>query len=362
MVRSTSDDIGVAIAGVGLGAALLQINRETDTRMRVRALYDPQPERIYQRYEVGKELSSLADEFGIDAIADSYEDLIGRDDVDVVAVFSPCPFHHAQVLAALEAGKHVIVTKPLAVSVDQAREMVEAVDRTGLKLLVGQSMRFNSQFLAIRELFEAGDLGEIILAEGYYIHDLRSVYDRSPWRWQMPQDLMYGGVCHPVDLLRWFLGEAEEVFAYGSHGGLDDRYPADKANNFIISIRYRSGVTARVLGLFDLIEPPTLWAGTKSSVGIGLFGTRASVLDDRIVREYYPEGSPREERIEPSGSALGHHGEVLGMLRHFEECIVRDLKPLIDVRDGAQVTAVCEACWRSIESGQPEQVTREFDR
>ena len=54
-------------------------------------------------------------------------------------------------------------------------------------------------------------------------NDMRAVYDKSPWRYEMPQDLMYGGVCHPVDLLRWFLGEAEEVFAYGSHGGLDSR-------------------------------------------------------------------------------------------------------------------------------------------
>jgi len=56
-----------------------------------------------------------------------------------------------------------------------------------------------------------------------------------------------------------------------------------------------------------------------------------------------------------------HAGEVIGFLRHFEDCLVNDEKPLVDVRDGAQIIAICSACWDSIRSGKPEKVTREFD-
>ena len=238
--------------------------------------------------------------------------------------------------------------------------LVDLVDRTGLKLLVAQSMRWNSMFQAIHDLFVAGRLGAIMLAESYYVHDLRTVFDRSPWRYQMPQDLMYGGVCHPVDLLRWFLGEAEEVFAYASHGGLDPRYPADKQNNFVISLKYQSGVIARVLGAYDLVHPPSLWSRSFHGVGLALYGTKASVFNDRIVYDYYPDGEPREEAIEPRGAALGHTGEVIGFLRHFEDCLVNDTRPLVGVRDGAQVVAICSACWESIHSGKPVKVTREF--
>ncbi len=349
-------DIGVGVIGIGLGAALLPINRIEESRLQVRAVYDPHPDRAYQRYEVGKELAPLADEFGVGCIAETSEDLLARDDIDCVGIFSPCPFHFEQVKAALLAGKHVIVTKPMAVSLEETRELVRLVDETGLKLLVAQSMRWNGQFRAIHDLFTAGKLGEIRLAEGYYIHDMRTVLDRSPWRYEMPQDYMYGGVCHPTDLLRWFLGEADEVFAYGSHGGLDPRYPADKDNNFIISIKYRSGVIARVMGAFDLVHPPLL-----HGVGLGLYGTKASVFNDQITYDYHGHGKPTVETVEPAGDVEDHAGEVIGFLRHFEDCLVNDEKPLVDVRDGAQIIAICSACWDSIRSGKPEKVTREFD-
>ena len=354
-------DIGLGVVGTGLGAALLAINRLPDSRLHVRSLCDPDPARRHQRYEVGKSLEELAREFGVPHYAESFEALLSRPDLDCLAIFSPCPYHFEQVKAALEAGKHVIVTKPLAVSLDEARQLVDLVDKTGLKLLVAQSMRWNGMFCAIHDLFTAGKLGEIRLAESYYVHDLRSVYDVSPWRYQMPQDLMYGGVCHPVDLLRWFLGEADEVFAYGSHGGLDPRYPADKEDNYVISIKYQSGVLARVLGAFDLVHPPSLWDRPFHGVGLALYGTKASLFNDRIVYEYRGRGAPREETVEPQDRALDHAGEIIGFLRHFEDCLVEDKKPLVDVRDGAQVIAVCSACWDSIHTGRPVKVTREFE-
>lgn len=56
-----------------------------------------------------------------------------------------------------------------------------------------------------------GDLDEIIMAEAHYVHDLRDVADFTPWRVEAPQDLMFGGACHPIDVLRWFLGDINEV-------------------------------------------------------------------------------------------------------------------------------------------------------
>ena len=353
-------DIGIGVAGLGLGATLLRINKDADSRLSVRGIYEPDSARRHQRYDVGKDTRSLAQEFGVEFITNSYEELVSRKDLDAIAIFSPCPFHFAQVKAALEAGKHVIVTKPMVVSLEEARQVVALADRTGRKVLVAQSMRWNSMFRTIHDLFTSGALGEIQLAEAYYVHDMRPVLDRSPWRYEMPQDFMYGGVCHPVDLLRWFLGEADEVFAYGRHGRLDKRYPADKENNFVISLKYRSGVIARVLGAYDLVHPPSLWRKPFHGVGIGLYGTKASVFNDRIVYDYYGKGAPKEEVIVPRDRTEDHAGEVMGFLRHFEDCIVADRKPLVDVRDGAQIIAICSACWESIRTGQPVKVSREF--
>ncbi len=307
--------------------------------------------------EVGR---PAAEEFGVEYVPSTEE--LWKRDIDAVGIFSPCVYHYEQIRQALLAGKHVIVTKPMVDSLDEAREIVELVDRTGLKLLVAQSMRWNSMFRAIHALHEAGKLGRIMLAEAYYVHDMRPVMDRSPWRYQIPQDFMYGGVCHPVDLLRWFLGEVDEVFSYGSHGGLDTRYPADKENNFIISLKYQNGVIARVLSAYDIIHPPALWHRPFHGVGLALYGTKASLFNDRIVYEYYGQGKPVEEAITPADEKEDHAGETMGFLKHFEQCLVNGVKPLVDVRDGAQVVAICSACWDSIHSGRPVKVTREFQR
>ncbi|MDD5704708.1 MAG: Gfo/Idh/MocA family oxidoreductase [Kiritimatiellae bacterium] len=354
-------DIGLGVVGAGLGAHLLAVNQDPSSRLKVRGVYDPDPQRR-GLYFAGKDMATLAQQHEVEYVAREYEELLARKDIACIAVFSPCPCHAEQIIAALDAGKHAIVTKPMAVSVAEARAIVAAADRAGRKVLVAQLMRWNRMFQKIHALFEEGTLGTLHMAEACYLHDMRGVFDVSPWRHQMPQDFMYGGVCHPVDLLRWFLGEVDEVFAYGSRAGLDPRYPADKLENFIISLKFRNGVIARILGAFDLVHPPSLWNIPFHGVGIGLYGTKASLLNNRLIRDGRESGVWKEETILPEYVFDNHAGETPSMLHHLEDCIVNDRKPLVDARGGAQIVAVCSACWDSIRSGKPVKVTREFDR
>ncbi|MEI8247026.1 MAG: Gfo/Idh/MocA family oxidoreductase [Lentisphaerota bacterium] len=355
--------LGLGLVGTGMGSLVMAINHDPTADIRVRGIYEPDFKRQHQRYAVGKKLKELAAEYKVEFLTADYAALLARNDIDCIGIFSPCPNHFEQIKAALLAGKHVMVTKPMVVSLEEAREIVRLADQTGLKLMVAQSMRWNGMFVAIHDLVASGKIGRIMLAEAYYVHDMRPVMDASPWRYQMPQDLIYGGVCHPADLLRWCLGEVDEVFAYGTHGGLDMRYPEDKPDNFVISLRYRNGVIARILEAHSVVHAPNLWRlGSFHGVGIGLYGTGASLFNDRIVYDYYGTGKPPvEEKVEPAGNSTDHAGEVLAFTRHFADCILNDRKPLVDVRDGAQIIAICDACWESIRTGKPVKVSREFD-
>ena len=140
-------------------------------------------------------------------------------------------------MAALNAGKHVICTKPMCTRVEDAAALVKAVERTGLTFLVGQTMRFGTEFSEAKRLYDAGELGEIIFAEAHYVHDARTFFPGTPWRQTMPQDLMYGGASHPIDVLRWFLGDVVEVQAYGRKSGLIPDYPYE--DNYLINLRFR---------------------------------------------------------------------------------------------------------------------------
>ena len=89
----------------------------------------------------------------------------------------------------------------MVVSLDETKELVRLVDDTGLKFMVGQTMRYEPQFAYLRKLFDDGDFGDVFMGEAHYIHDMRPVYEMTPWRIEMPQDMIYGGLSHPIDAL-----------------------------------------------------------------------------------------------------------------------------------------------------------------
>ena len=344
--------IGIGVIGIGMGSNLLPINHVKDSQLEVRGLCSQTPEKV----------ASLAQRWDIEYWTTEYHELIARDDIQVIAIYSPDHQHFAQASAALQAGKHIICTKPMCTRLEDAAELVRMVDATGLTFLVGQTMRFDPEFVAAKQLADDGDLGEIIFGEAHYVHDARGFFPGTPWRLQAPQDLMYGGASHPIDLLRWFLGDIEEVHAYGRKGNLTPEYPY--ADNYLINLKFTNGVIARVLAAYGLVEPP------MPMMGLGLYGTQASlqadftdqqdghlrlVLDKIVTKPMANFTFPAEKE-----GALGHGGGVMRYLRHFEECLLQDQTPSPSVRDGAKSVAVCSAAWQSIHEGTVAKVQNDF--
>ena len=127
-------------------------------------------------------MEQAARQFNIPYWSTDYRDVVGRDDVDVVCVYSPDALHAESCIAALQNGKHVICTKPMVTRLEDARTLVDLVRETGAKFLVGQTMRFDRQFLDAKRRFEEGELGSLIALESFYLHDMRPIYEFTPWR------------------------------------------------------------------------------------------------------------------------------------------------------------------------------------
>jgi predicted dehydrogenase len=348
----TKKDIGVGVIGVGMGSAMFPLNRLEDSSFEVRGICGQREDK----------LRALDQEWGFGFYTTDYGELIKRGDIDVIGVYSPDHLHHQHCMEALNAGKHVVCTKPLTNDLDHAVELVELVRRTGLKFLVGQTMRYDPQFAAAKRFFDDGEIGRVLFAEAHYLHDLRPVFEMTPWRLSAPQDLMYGGVCHPVDILRWFLGDIEEVHAYGSQGGLSD-YPL--MDNFALNLRFASGAIGRILGLYGVVEPPdpmmklSLY-GDKMNVVAEYSdnkGGQVSVVWDKV--EYQPV-SRMEFPAELGVDVYGHTKTVLRYMKHFEDCLVNDGEPVPNVIDGAKTISVGHAAYQSIREGRPVKVLNEF--
>jgi predicted dehydrogenase len=264
--------------------------------------------------------------------------------------------------AALRAGKHVVVTKPMVVSGAEAAEVLALERETGLTVLVGETSRYDRRALAARRLVQDGDLGRLIFGEAHYVHDMRPVFDRTPWRYQEPhlKDFPIGSMCHPVALLTMFFGDVAEVGAFGVNGGLDPRYPAGRADTFLVNLRFASGAIGRVLGAYGLVHPPL------PMESLSLFGTGGSLVNDQVVLDRMPGRPTITLEYRAEGGYDGHGGQVLRYLEEFARCVregrggggSRSLSPAID---GAKTVAVGEAIKESVRlGGRPVPARTEF--
>ena len=347
----------IGVIGVGMGINMLPVNK-TKMPFEVVAICGTTMSKMEAIQKENPEVR---------LITTDYRDITRDPDIDVVGVFSPDALHFEHCKDALEHGKHIICTKPLVTSVEDAETLVKLVDEKKVKFLVGQTMRYEPQFAAVKRMYDDGELGAPLLAEAHYVHDMRPVFDATPWRIEMPQDLMFGGACHPIDVLRWFFGDIESVHCVGSYG---DIYESPKGthypypNNFMMNLRFANGVAARVLGAYGIVEPP------MPMMGVSIYGTKGSAKGEfsdflggkvSAVFDKYEIKSPFEAIYPPEKQgSFGHGQTVLRYLEHFADCLENDKEPVPGIREGAKSISACCAAYESLRTGEAVKVKNDF--
>ena len=149
------------------------------------------------------------------ALYQSYEDMLADPDLDVICICTPSGFHAQNALAALKQGKHVVLEKPMALSLEDANEIVATCDQTGKLLTVISQLRFSEDVRKVKHLLEENAFGKISLCS-LYMKYYRSVeyYASSSWKGTRKYDgggaLMNQGI-HGVDLLEYIVGSVKEV-------------------------------------------------------------------------------------------------------------------------------------------------------
>jgi len=347
----TNTPIGLGIIGFGgFGRTFEVLKGAPGLRYELRAVCALDAEKLRQR----------AQQAGVPFWTTDYRELISRQDVDVVAVCSPDYLHAEHSLAAIAAGKHVVSSKPNAVTLDEVRELVKQVRLKGVKYLAAYTMRQDQQYLAAREMLDSGDLGRLIAMEGHYLHDMRDTYEATPWRLQVPQDMMFGGCMHIVDILRAVGGDVETVQAFGNQGHLTPAYPIP--DNFYINLKFKSGAIGRVSGLYGIIHPP------QPMHQFNLYGSKASLVCEfgpsqmRVVFDKFGGHPPfvTSFKPEPEARRFGYGPSIVRYMRHFQDCLDNDREPDPGVVESAKSIATGAAAWESIKTGQVVKVFNDF--
>ena len=274
------------------------------------------------------------------------EMLANHAEIDAVVVAASEWMHTPAVLAALEAGKHVLVEKPMAVSAADAQRMVETADRLGLHLMVCHSLRFDHPYAAMRQAVAAGEIGEVM-----HLYSRRNTIQVAAERVLGEFSLAYWLTPHDIDMMLWTVGRPiSSVKAYSREG-------AKGRQDFIIAVfTFDNGV----VGVLETSWSTPAFSGRPQSEHFSIHGRRgaAEVLGhENAVAIYHVDGLPDYPDL---GYTPVLHGRQEGMFRslfsHFVGVVEGRWAPVVTGRDGLAAIRVAAALERALESGRTEMV------
>ncbi len=332
--------LGAAIIGCGAVAEEYVKAFQRDERSEVRALVSRNPANA-QRYRDRYNLQC--------AIETDAEKMLRRKDVDLVVVCTPHDTHTRYVVAAAEAGKHVIIEKPVALTMDDVRKQLQAVRKNNVKTIVSFVLHWNPLLMSIDRLIEGGALGNIFMVEVDYLH---RIWMTPQQKWlassrQSGTAILTGG-CHAVDALRWFArSEAEEVDAYQAKTENPIEYPG----TISVNVKFQDGKVGRSATSFDAKMPYRF--------NIGVYGTEGSVRNDEVFAPRLFPGQSNFLRVPcilPDSADVSHH-PFTSEVAHFLDCIQSDKRAFPDLEDAAKTQAICFAADMSAESGRPVRIS-----
>jgi predicted dehydrogenase len=278
--------------------------------------------------------------------AEAYTDfdrLLERKDINVIDVCTPTPWHKEYVVRALEAGKHVVVEKPMARTLQDCKEMIAAAEKAGTTFMVAHVLRFFPEFATAKDLIDKGAVGKPAVVRttrgGGYPHASNDWFGKFEWSGGVILDL----IIHDFDWLRWTFGDAERVFAKG----LIDRN-IKHADYALVTIRFKSGVIAHVEGTWMNPTGFTVKFEVAGDRGLIEFSNKTSAP---LVVARTKSGDEKAGVPIPESPTI--QNPYFQELQHFIDCIESGTKPMITPYDGMRAVEIALAAIQSVQTGKP---------
>lgn len=312
-----------------------------------------------------------AQQSGLDGIG-MYTDLdraLKHEGVDIVSVCTPQHLHAENTIRAAEAGKHVVIEKPVANNMGELQAMRDAVRRAGVKTVVSFVLRWNPLFETLKSLIADDAFGKIYYVEADYQHHIASWWTgfEDARKKQTGVGAMLVGGCHALDAARWFAGRGceeaarvVEVFAYrgGWRKGTGREYnylagawsdnspPLEYEGLEVFLLRFANGAVGKVSVNFDCIMPYTF--------PIQIFGEKGSVKDNRIWSHKFPGQKKWIEipTILPDSADVTHH-PFQGEIDHFVNCILNNRESHCNLEDAYHTHEIIFAAQECYDTGRP---------
>jgi len=302
-------------------------------------------------------------------IYDDLEKALKHPGVDIVSICTPQHVHCENVLAVARAGKHMIIEKPVGLSMAQLGRMHQAVQSAGVKTVVSFVLRWNPLFQELKSRIAAGALGRLYYLEADYLS-----HTGAWWTgWNDTRTLANGvsamlvAGCHAIDALRWFAAPGEfeaakplEVFSLSggyrkgqnraydptTHSWIERAPPMEYDGLEVALIKFDNGVLGKVSVNFDCVMPYRL--------PLRIFGDRGSVFDNRLWTPGAEGPNQWQElaALPPDSSDVSHH-PFRAEIDHFIGCLQKDIESHCNLEDAIRTHEVVFAALQCYRTGRP---------
>jgi UDP-N-acetyl-2-amino-2-deoxyglucuronate dehydrogenase len=299
---------------------------------------------------------AFAAEHGIGFATDDVRELLKQPGLDAVCITTPSALHLEPALAAIRAGKHLMIEKPLDSTVEGTDHILDEAAKAGVRVGSIFQARFGDAARQLKGAIDSGRFGRMVLASCYVKWNRTAAY-YTGWKGRLAEDgggVIINQAIHGVDLLQWFAGMPVEVFAWATQRV----HRIESEDTCVAALRFASGA-------FGTIEGTTAtWPGWSRRLEI--CGEHGSVVmeDDDITRWDFRVAQPEDDRIRAmresaamgSGAAAPMNIKFEGHLRQIQDFIdgIREKRPFfIEGAEARKAVALVRAIYDSAECGQP---------
>ena len=300
---------------------------------------------------------------GAKYVFDTEEQLLACDEVEAVYIATPVVAHEPQFLAACEAGKHILVEKPISGTVETVERMIAAAKKAGVFATEGYMMKFHALNRRAKQMVDEGDIGKVVFCRG----QLSCWYPPMDGAWRQVPEQGGGGslidmATHIYDLLEWIVGPVKEVFAYCD--SLVHDYPVEDSATTLL--HFANGAHGVVDTFFNLPDSASqgrleLYGPLGSIQAAGTIGQMPTGDMLAYLSEAGKAYDPQQEKSSLDVAARKVEAEPVNMygaeIDYLSECIRQDKAPKVNtLESGLHILKMALAAYESAKTGKAVKV------